>query len=120
MAAEGGAGTGAPATIEVELVWVEADQAIGRRVFELPQGSRVADALTALRADKGSAAVVERLARGELQTAIHGERCESGALLHAGDRIELLAGLSVDPKVARRRRVEKRRALDPRSKWRGD
>lgn len=120
MAAEGGAGTGAPAAIEVELVWVDADQAVVRRLVELPQGSRVADALTALHAGEGAAAVIERLARGELQPAIYGERCEPGALLHAGDRIELLAGLSVDPKVARRRRVEKRRALDPRSKWRGD
>lgn len=120
MAAEGRAGAGAPASIEVELVWVEADQTIGRRVFALPQGSRVVDALAALRADEGAAAVIGRLGRGELQTAIHGERCEPGAMLHAGDRIELLADLSVDPKAARRRRVEKRRALEPRSKWRGD
>jgi len=119
MAAEGQAGSDAPASIEVELVWVEADRTIGRRVFELPQGSRVADALTALRADEEAAAVSERLARGELQTAIYGEHCEPGAMLHAGDRIELLAGLSVDPKVARRRRAEKRRAAAPRGKWRG-
>lgn len=123
MVAESGAGVGAAAAaadIEIELVWVEADQTIGRRVLGLSKGSRVADALAALRADETAAGVVERLARGELQPAIYGERCEAGALLHAGDRVELLAGLLVDPKVARRRRVDKRRALEPHGKWRAD
>lgn len=121
MVAESGAGVGAAAAaadIEIELVWVEADQTIGRRVLGLSKGSRVADALAALRADETAAGVVERLARGELQPAIYGERCDAGALLHAGDRVELLAGLVVDPKVARRRRVDKRRALEPHGKWR--
>ena len=106
--------------IPVEVVWVEADGSIGRCAFDLPAGSRVADAFAALRTDERGAGLLGRLARGELQSAIFGERCEPGALLAAGDRIELVAGLSVDPKVARRRRVEKRRALEPRSKWRGD
>lgn len=104
----------------VEVVWVEADGSIGRCTFDLPVGSRVADAFAALRADERGADLLGRLARGELQAAIFGERCEPGELLAAGDRIELVASLSVDPKVARRRRVEKRRALEPRSKWRGD
>jgi putative ubiquitin-RnfH superfamily antitoxin RatB of RatAB toxin-antitoxin module len=107
-------------SIPVEVVWVEADGSIGRCAFGLPAGSRVADAFAALRADERGAGLLERLARGELQAAIFGERCEPGELLAAGDRIELVAGLSVDPKVARRRRVEKRRALEPRNKWRGD
>ncbi|MCZ2415722.1 MAG: hypothetical protein LC136_15865, partial [Burkholderiales bacterium] len=78
MVAESGAGVGAAAAaadIEIELVWVEADQTIGRRVLGLSKGSRVADALAALRADESAAGVVEGLARGELQPAIYGERC---------------------------------------------
>ena len=109
-----------PPPIPVEVVWVEADGSIGRFAFGLPAGSRVADAFAALSADVRGAGLLERLARGELQAAIFGERCEPGDALAAGDRIELVAGLSIDPKVARRRRVEKRRALEPRSKWRGD
>ncbi len=114
------AGTGTPARIEIELVWVAPDQLIGQRRFALPRGARVADALAALRADASAPEVCERLVRGELQLAIYGERCEPGATLDAGDRIELLAELRVDPKTARQRRVEKRRALEPRSKWRGN
>ncbi|MCC7414458.1 MAG: RnfH family protein [Gammaproteobacteria bacterium] len=104
----------------MEVVWVDADQSVACRTLALPRGSRVADALVALRADESAAEVCRRLARGELQTAIYGERCESGAALHAGDRIELLAGLSVDPKVARRRRADEHRALGARSKRRGE
>jgi putative ubiquitin-RnfH superfamily antitoxin RatB of RatAB toxin-antitoxin module len=120
MAAEAEAGGQPLPPIPVEVVWVEADGSIGRCVIGLPAGSCVADALATLRADPRGAGLLERLARGELQAAIFGERCEPGAQLAAGDRIELVAGLSVDPKVARRRRVQKRRALEPRSKWRGD
>lgn len=116
VAGAAGAEAGAPASVDVELVWVEADQTIARRVFRLSPGSRVADALAALHADEGAASVSERLACGELQTAIFGERCEPGAMLHPGDRIELLAGLSVDPKVARQRRAENRRAAAPRGR----
>ena len=108
-----------PPAIPVEVIWVEADGSIGRRALGLPAGSRVADALAALRADERGAVLLDRLARGELQAAIFGQRCEPGEVLASGDRIELVAGLSVDPKVARRRRVEKRRALEPRSRWRG-
>jgi len=120
MGADAEAGGRSLPSIPVEVVWVEADGSIGRCAFGLPGGSHVADAFAALRADARGAGLLERLARGELQAAIFGERCEPDALLAAGDRIELVAGLSVDPKVARRRRVEKRRALEPRSKWRGD
>lgn len=120
MDADAEAGGPPRPSIPVEVVWVEADGSIVRRAYGLPEGSRVADALAALGADERGAGLLGQLARGELQAAIFGERCEAGALLAAGDRIELVAGLSVDPKVARRRRVEKRRALEPRSKWRGD
>lgn len=120
MDADAHAGGESLPSIPVEVVWVEADGTIGRCAFGLPAGSRVADALAALRADERGAGLLDRLARGELRAAIFGERCEPGDVLAAGDRIEFVAGLSVDPKVARRRRVEKRRALEPRSKWRGD
>ncbi|MCO5108783.1 MAG: RnfH family protein [Burkholderiaceae bacterium] len=120
MGADVASEAGPRLTLSIEIVWVEADGSIGRRTLALSTGSRVADAFAALRADEAIAILLERLARGELQAAVYGERCDPSAPLHPGDRIELLAGLSVDPKVARRRRVEKRRALEPRSKWRRD
>ncbi len=108
----------APGALAVEVVWVEAGGTIGRCALVLAAGARVADALEALRARPVAAPALERLARGELQAAIYGERCAAATSLHPGDRIELLAPLEAEPKAARRRRVEQRRALDPRNRWR--
>lgn len=63
------------------------------------------------------AAVRAGLTAGALQVAVHGRACAPGAALHPGDRIELLAGLQVDPKVARHRRVQARRRAEGRSRW---
>ena len=43
--------------------------------------------------------------------AVFGQRVDGDALLHDGDRIELLRPLLADPKEARRQRVEDRRRL---------
>ncbi|RPH67602.1 MAG: RnfH family protein [Burkholderiales bacterium] len=104
--------------ITVEIVWVERDGKVAGREIELPAGSRIDDALVALKASGPGDALIEALAGGALVTAVYGERCRGADLLHAGDRIELLADLSVDPKLARRRRVETRRAQAPRGKRR--
>lgn len=117
MATEGEARV--PATIDVEIVWVEADGSIGRRALALPEGSRVRDALASLDDGGPGAALLEGLAAGRLGPAVYGERCDAATVLHAGDRIELLAGLEVDPKLARRRRAELRREAAARAS-RGD
>lgn len=62
-------------------------------------------------------AVRAALTAGALQVALHGRVCAPGAVVHPGDRIELLAGLQVDPKVARQRRVQARRRAEGRSRW---
>ncbi len=102
--------------ITVEIVWVERDGKVAGRTIELPAGSHVSDAIVALEESRPGDALVEALAGGALVTAVYGERCRGADLLHAGDRIELLADLAVDPKLARRRRVEERRAQAPRGK----
>lgn len=98
------------ASILVEIAWVDADGSVGRHRVELPSGACVGDALAALRGHDRCGALLDGLARGELTTAIYGERCDAASALHPGDRVELLAGLAVDPKLARRLRAEKRRA----------
>lgn len=102
----------APARVPlpIEIVWVGEGEAIERRELVLAAGATLADALAALRAEPGAEAVVAALAAGRLRAAIFGEHRDGAACLHAGDRIELLAGLQVDPKTARRRRAGKRRA----------
>jgi len=55
-----------------------------------------------------------------LAVGVFGLRKPPDYRLHPGDRIELTAGLQVDPKIARQRRVAKRRAALPRDKWAPD
>ncbi|MCL4184196.1 MAG: RnfH family protein [Burkholderiaceae bacterium] len=117
MAAESVAGEAA--ALAVEIVWIRPDGSIGSLAVALPAGARVRDALAALRRDPAGEAPAEALARGELTMAIYGEHCDAAAALHPGDRIELLAALQVDPKLARRRRAEARRAQTSRGRERG-
>ncbi len=110
---------GEAAALAVEIVWACTDGSVASVTVALPAGARVRDALVALRADPLGEAPADAVARGELTTAIYGERCDAVAALHPGDRIELLAALQVDPKLARRRRAEARRAQAAPAKGRG-
>lgn len=65
----------------------------------LPDGATLGDAVAA------SGLALE----GVAGYALHGVRAEADALLHDGDRVELLRPLVVDPKEARRRRAAKDR-----------
>lgn len=68
----------------------------------LPPGACVRDALQAVGCDADSAC------------AVYGQRVAPEAPLEDGDRVEVLRPLLADPKEARRRRVEARRAARPR------
>lgn len=98
--------------IEVELA-----RAIGDDVridrLALDAGATVGDAL-ALAQRLG---LVDAGALGGLAMGVFGRACTPSHPLEEGDRIELTAALQVDPKVARQRRVAKRRAALPRDKW---
>lgn len=67
---------------------------------ELREGARVTDALAA--AGWGGDPEV-------VAYAVFGQRVDADAMLHDGDRIELLRPLVADPKQARRERAEERR-----------
>ena len=81
--------------------------------LELPRGATLGEALERAR----SLGLVDAAALELLVASIHGRRAAPDEALHPGDRIELTAGLTVDPKLARQRRVARRRAEDPRNKW---
>jgi putative ubiquitin-RnfH superfamily antitoxin RatB of RatAB toxin-antitoxin module len=88
--------------------------------LDLPAGATVADALAhALRAGLLAADEVQAVEAGTLTVAVHGRSRAAGHPLRDGDRIELLGPLTVDPKVARQRRVAHRRAAQARDKWSG-
>ena len=79
--------------------------------LELPEGSRVADALQA-------AQVRERLRgieTGVLDTGIWSRRCASDTLLRDGDRVEIYRPLAADPKALRRERARLKPSTRSRS-----
>ena len=104
-----------PAPLRIEIVWVEQGGAIGRLPLQLAAGATLGDALARLQGSEQGVALDD----GRLKAAIFGRLRAPSAPLHDGDRIELVGALSADPKIARQRRVEKRRAEQARDKWRG-
>ncbi|MCS3746259.1 hypothetical protein FHY19_001948 [Xanthomonas arboricola] len=86
--------------VEVILAWPDRYSAI---VLDLPQGATVAEATAAsgLCAEAPPAAI-----------AIHGVVVRPDQVLRAGDRVELLRPLLLDPKEARRRRAAPAKKAD--------
>lgn len=82
--------------VEVVLAWPDRFLA---RTLQLPDGSTVADAV--------SAAALAGATPG-MPCAVHGTVVAPTQLLHDGDRVELLRPLLADPKEARRRRAKPR------------
>lgn len=78
--------------VEVVQAWPRRHEAV--RV-DLPEGATVADAVEA--AGLGPA--------DHVGVAIYGEAATGEQVLKNGDRVELLRGLTIDPKEARRRRA---------------
>lgn len=67
--------------------------------LDLPQGSTIAQALALSRTPFDPA---------QHTVAIHGQAATLDTALRKGDRVEVLRGLQVDPKEARRRRQSRR------------
>ena len=101
------------AQVEVELARV-VDGAVRRDALVLPASSTLADAL----AEAVSRSLVTPDDVAGLTPAVHGKLRAPGYVLADGDRIELVGLLRADPKLARQRRVEVRRAAAPKDKWR--
>ena len=69
--------------------------------LELPEGSRVEDALAASR----FAELAPKLALAQARVGIWGKPCEASAVLRDGDRVEVYRELKADPKAQRRSRA---------------
>lgn len=92
--------------MRVEFAWVGSGGKVEVRSLELPEGATLGDALAAI----GEPALRQALSAGRLTAAVYGQNRLPGDALSNDDRIELLEGLRVDPKLARQRRVAVRRA----------
>lgn len=102
----------APATMRIEVCVADAGHTT-RIALTLPPGATLADAIAASGIDR----LAERLEpAGDLVPAVHGRRATPAQPLSDGDRVELLRPLLVDPKLARMRRVQTRRAEQGRTK----
>lgn len=97
--------------ITVEIAWSLAARQTDQVTVQLPAGST---ALAALRA----AAIADRLGAAALDSlvlALWGRVVPPEVVLRHGDRLELLRGLRVDPKEARRQRY-RRDGIQPKRK----
>ena len=99
---------------------VELARAVGENVrrirVALPEGASLADAVDVALA-RG---FVSREELPDLAVGVNGQLRPPHHPLADDDRVEFTAALLVDPKVARQRRVAKRRAALPRDKWSPD
>jgi putative ubiquitin-RnfH superfamily antitoxin RatB of RatAB toxin-antitoxin module len=80
--------------VEVVRAWPRRHESVA---IELPPGATVSAAVAASGFDLD----------GIVAYAVFGERVAPDAVLHDGDRVELLRPLQADPKEARRRRAQK-------------
>ena len=95
--------------LRVQLFWHPAGAVALLRQVDLVAGATLADAVEA----SGLAALLPdsswRDADGALRLAVFGQLRQAHELVHDGDRIDVLRGLRVDPKQARRLRAGRRR-----------
>ncbi|MBU6271326.1 MAG: RnfH family protein [Betaproteobacteria bacterium] len=97
---------GEPSHIRISVAWASADVACLIEL-DVPAGCRLADAVAAACGAGLPAAVAADPGVG---VAVFGRLRGPDHALVAGDRVELLGPLRVDPKVARERRVAHKRA----------
>ncbi|MFV9473623.1 RnfH family protein [Advenella sp. RU8] len=96
----------ATADLHVSLSFPATASHIWHKIFCVPAGSTVADAI----ALSGVADAFPSLDLVSLGKGIYGIKCSSRQMVQDGDRIELYRKLVFDPKESRRRRAEHRKA----------
>jgi len=93
--------------VKIDILWSEAPRQVQLLAWQANEGATVAQALAFLRMHSTIfASQPEEL----WQTAVWGKAVELQQVLQAGDRLELLRPLRVDPKVARRERFQRQGA----------
>ncbi len=108
--------TVAEAMIRVEVCWVEPEggEKVLRQDILVPAAARILDIV---RHPDLPAGLFEALAKGELRAAVYGELREPESPVCDGDRVELLTGVTVDPKESRARRAEVQRRRRGDQRW---
>lgn len=102
--------------MRIEVAWVDDGEGVAVRPLELPAGATAGEALDAL-GDPLAATLRTRIGNGALALAVYGKPCALDTVLNDGDRIELVGALVIDPRTARRERVQQRRAGGDDPRW---
>ena len=89
--------------IDVEVWYASAPHELHQVALQLPEGSTLAEAVKA----SGLIAALPPEEQDALVTAIWGKAKDPATVLRTHDRVELLRGLKVDPKEARRQRYRR-------------
>ena len=92
--------------MRIEVAYALAHGAI-QRTYDLPAAATVGDALEAACADAAFAGIDV----AGSPVGVFGTPARREQPLHPGDRVEIYRPLALDPKAARRARVEQARAL---------
>ena len=101
----------------VEIAWADGDD-VRLSSVEVDEAATLEQALAVATAcGLLPPGLLDAARGGSMGTAVYGRARPLGYRLEPGDRIELVGPLTVDPKVARQRRVAHRRAAQGRSKW---
>jgi putative ubiquitin-RnfH superfamily antitoxin RatB of RatAB toxin-antitoxin module len=95
-------------SITVTVCYAASDAVPVQKIIVLESGATLYDAV--LEAGYGH---VDWSCHG---LGVYGKRKHPHSLVHPGDRVEIYAPLTVDPKVARQRRVDKKRKEKP-DRW---
>ena len=127
MAESGVPSTAAGSCLQITVCRIEGAQ-IDQCVIELAVGATVGDALAAsgfmpslgIELAQLTADAAARRVDGRWAVAVYGRRVGLGEPLFDHDRVELLAPVVVDPKVARQRRAEHRRQERGERRWARD
>jgi putative ubiquitin-RnfH superfamily antitoxin RatB of RatAB toxin-antitoxin module len=96
------------ANIAVTVCYAASDSRPEQKKIILKAGAKVLDALV-----QAGYAQLDWSRHG---LGVYGKRKTPDSLLHDGDRVEIYAPLTVDPKLARQRRVDKQRREKP-DRW---
>jgi putative ubiquitin-RnfH superfamily antitoxin RatB of RatAB toxin-antitoxin module len=92
----------------VTVCYAVSDDSVQQKKIVLERGATVRQALVK--------AGYEQLDWSQHGLGVYGKRKTPDCLLHDGDRVEIYAPLSIDPKMARQRRVDKQRRDKP-NRW---
>ncbi|CAG2144028.1 RnfH family protein [Cupriavidus numazuensis] len=104
----------APGMVRISVCYARPDS-VFLKEFDVPQGTTIAAAIVG----SGLQQVCPEVDPSTMRVGIYGKLKTPDTVVRTGDRVEIYRALTADPKLARRRRVQKTRESGTREgqKW---